>query len=646
MLTLGRLGRAKCGGRRKQALPLLAFLLLILFVCCLLEYFGSANSGVLAEGQVGLFTERKLLGHHRRILESDGDELENYPTDAFTASERKDGAIILHVMGMFYMFAGLAIICDEFFVPSLEVITDKLELQDDVAGATFMAAGGSAPELATSFVGTFVSKSNVGFGTIVGSAVFNILFVIGACAIAAKSELKLSSWPLARDSVCYAICLGVLIGCFFDKKIEPWEAAIMFFLYFLYVALMYYNGALKSLFERQLGYEPSRAENDIEMDEKKVPDALTPSLKKGLSESARSRKSARMHYGIHEFFAPHSRGRSRANSRTAASIDLKLKFKRVGKHVVRTIRANRTEETLTKDQSSKAHMSDIVLIAMAKPQVIHEGKAMDLPLLVSRNRSSNTREVRKVRQLRESRKRIENNSHSDNPILVEKEPTTQGETEMEKKKENSEKEESECEDHEDEPMDLEWPDTVPKQISYILLIPITYSLYYTVPDVRREGWREWYILTFGMSVGWIAGFSYFMVWWATAFGIAAGIPSEIMGLTILAIGTSVPDLFESILVTRDGKGDMAISSSLGSNIFDVTVGLPLPWLLYTIANAGAIEVGTNGLLISVALLFAMLVSVIIAIAASGWLLTKQLGIAFFVLWAIFVGISLIAEYLG
>jgi len=53
-----------------------------------------------------------------------------------------------------------------------------------------MAAGGSAPELATSFVGTFVSRSDVGFGTIVGSAVFNILFVIGACAMAAKTDLK------------------------------------------------------------------------------------------------------------------------------------------------------------------------------------------------------------------------------------------------------------------------------------------------------------------------------------------------------------------------------------------------------------------------------------------------------------------------
>jgi len=37
------------------------------------------------------------------------------------------------------------------------------------AGATFMAAGGSAPELFTSIIGTFIANSDVGFGTIVGS---------------------------------------------------------------------------------------------------------------------------------------------------------------------------------------------------------------------------------------------------------------------------------------------------------------------------------------------------------------------------------------------------------------------------------------------------------------------------------------------
>jgi sodium/potassium/calcium exchanger 2 len=53
-----------------------------------------------------------------------------------------------------------------------------------------------------------------------------------------------------------------------------------------------------------------------------------------------------------------------------------------------------------------------------------------------------------------------------------------------------------------------------------------------------------------------------------------------MGLTFLAAGTSVPDLLTSVIVARQGHGDMAVSSSIGSNIFDVLVGLPLPWLAF------------------------------------------------------------------
>lgn len=37
------------------------------------------------------------------------------------------------------MFIALAIVCDEFFVPALGVITERLDISEDVAGATFMA---------------------------------------------------------------------------------------------------------------------------------------------------------------------------------------------------------------------------------------------------------------------------------------------------------------------------------------------------------------------------------------------------------------------------------------------------------------------------------------------------------------------------
>ena len=107
----------------------------------------------------------------------------------------RSGACILHMIGMIYMFYGLAFICDVYFENCLDAISKALHLSEDVAGATFMAAGSSAPELFTSVMGVFVSESDVGIGTIVGSAVFNILIIIGCCALA-KPNIKLSWFPI------------------------------------------------------------------------------------------------------------------------------------------------------------------------------------------------------------------------------------------------------------------------------------------------------------------------------------------------------------------------------------------------------------------------------------------------------------------
>ena len=62
--------------------------------------------------------------------------------------------------------------------------------------------------------GVFVAKGDVGTGTIVGSAVFNILFVIGLCGCLAKAA-HLNWWPVFRDSSFYALAVLILTGvCF------------------------------------------------------------------------------------------------------------------------------------------------------------------------------------------------------------------------------------------------------------------------------------------------------------------------------------------------------------------------------------------------------------------------------------------------
>lgn len=192
--------------------------------------------------------------HHHHHQKVGGNMTEEkaplFPEDLFTIQQRRRGAVILHIMGVVYMFVALAIVCDEFFVPSLDVIIEKLEIADDVAGATFMAAGGSAPELFTSIIGVFVSFDDVGIGTIVGSAVFNILFVIGMCAIFSRTVLSLTWWPLFRDCTFYSASLLTLIYFFRDNYIHWYEALVLFGFYLAYVSFMKWNQPMEKFVKR------------------------------------------------------------------------------------------------------------------------------------------------------------------------------------------------------------------------------------------------------------------------------------------------------------------------------------------------------------------------------------------------------------
>ena len=98
-----------------------------------------------------------------------------------------------------------------------------------------------------------------------------------------------------------------------------------------------------------------------------------------------------------------------------------------------------------------------------------------------------------------------------------------------------------------------------------------------------------------------------------------------MGLTILAAGTSVPDLLTSVIVAKQGFGDMAVSSSIGSNIFDVLVGLPVPWLLYGAWRQAPVTVYAETLQVSILLLIGMLFLVVVTIMLNGWKMTHQMG---------------------
>jgi Ca2+/Na+ antiporter len=182
------------------------------------------------------------------------------------------------------------------------------------------------------------------------------------------------------------------------------------------------------------------------------------------------------------------------------------------------------------------------------------------------------------------------------------------------------------EDEDDEPANpFEIPESAGAKIYWALTFPMTFLVSSTVPDCRRPIFKKWFIATFAMSIIWIGLLSFFMVWMAELFGEAVGIPPTIMGLTILAAGTSIPDTIASVNVAKSGKGDMAVSNSIGSNIFDILIGLGVPWFISTVCMDEPVVILSESLTVSVMILFVTVALVVMAIHIQNWYLTKQIG---------------------
>lgn len=77
----------------------------------------------------------------------------------------------------------------------------------------------------------------------------------------------------------------------------------------------------------------------------------------------------------------------------------------------------------------------------------------------------------------------------------------------------------------------------------------------------------------------LAGSAQVLVWGAVGVAEALGVPDLIIGLTIVALGTSLPELAASLAGALKGEHDLAIGNVLGSNMFNLVVVLPLPGLL-------------------------------------------------------------------
>ena len=99
-------------------------------------------------------------------------------------------------------------------------------------------------------------------------------------------------------------------------------------------------------------------------------------------------------------------------------------------------------------------------------------------------------------------------------------------------------------------------------------------------------------LSTGRALAWLGlglllllGSSRLLVWGAVDIAQAFGISDLVIGLTIVAVGTSLPELAASVMSALRGEPDIAIGNVIGSNMFNLLAVLGLPGLIHPTALA-------------------------------------------------------------
>ncbi|CAI5792888.1 sodium potassium calcium exchanger 5 [Podarcis lilfordi] len=475
-------------------------------VAALLLFFAT----VVPQGKLPVASAQEIRGDSENKTQCIVSPSSEFPEGFFTQQEREDGGIIIYFLIILYMFLAVSIVCDYYFLPSLEIISDALGLSQDVAGATFMAAGSSAPELVTAFLGVFVTKGDIGVSTILGSAIYNLLGICAACGLLSGMVSRLSCWPLFRDCVAYAVSAAAVLAMIIDNKVYWYESASLLLIYGVYILVLCFdikiNQYIMKKFSRCCTCFTVTAEETEQQ----------PLM------------------GWKEESGPLLRRQSRADS------------------------------GIFHDESDYAQLSS----SLHGPDTISEDSQSVFTM----------------------------------------------------------------------------PEADLKRVLWVLSLPVIALLYLTTPDCRRQFWKNWFMLTFFMSAVWISAFTYVLVWMVTIVGETLHIPDTVMGLTLLAAGTSIPDTVASVLVARKGRGDMAMSNIVGSNVFDLLC-LGLPWFIRTafVDTSAPAEVNSSGLTYTAISLVCSIAFIFLAVHLNGWKLDKKLGAVCLVMYLAFVILSILYE---
>jgi cation:H+ antiporter len=130
---------------------------------------------------------------------------------------------------------GLLVVGSKFLVDSSIYIATYFGLSERVIGLTIIAVGTSLPELATTIIAGIRKQHEIAFGNIVGSNIFNILWILGFTALVKQIPVSVAATHDLGVVLIATLALFALIHTGRKYVLERWQGGLMVGLYITYI---------------------------------------------------------------------------------------------------------------------------------------------------------------------------------------------------------------------------------------------------------------------------------------------------------------------------------------------------------------------------------------------------------------------------
>lgn len=167
-------------------------------------------------------------------------------SSALKARKNSSGEEVVHhhtiPVSILFILGGLAgvVLGGDMVVNNAKAIAKTFGMSDTLIGLTIVAVGTSLPELVTSFVAAKKGETEMALGNVVGSNVFNIMFVLGISTT--LMPINLSDKLAALDAgILLLVNIIVLLMVVRDKTLSKANGALMILIYVAYTAFIIYR---------------------------------------------------------------------------------------------------------------------------------------------------------------------------------------------------------------------------------------------------------------------------------------------------------------------------------------------------------------------------------------------------------------------